>query len=195
MPAALTPVRPVAERNALALRWRHLPSAVYRRLARTREGVRRLGPDDALQAGFVGLLRAAELFDEARGFRFSTYAWPAVARHILRAAAGPRGPKSCPLPGDDFLPAPGPVPPAGVDDARLYAALATLPARERRVVTLYYGLGDDSGGRTLEEVAALTGGISRERVRQLLARARGWLREALAGLQESDVKDRGPLVP
>lgn len=40
--------------------------------------------DDLFQAGCVGLLKAAEGFDETRGFAFSTYAVPAILGEIRR---------------------------------------------------------------------------------------------------------------
>jgi RNA polymerase primary sigma factor len=59
------------------------------------------------------------------------------------------------------------------DDVR--AAVATLPARERKVVELRFGLGTDQP-KTLEEIGH-TFGISRERVRQLQIMALKRLRE------------------
>jgi RNA polymerase primary sigma factor len=41
---------------------------------------------DLFQAGFFGLIRAAEKFDANRGCRFSTYAIPWVRHHVRRAA-------------------------------------------------------------------------------------------------------------
>lgn len=59
------------------------------------------------------------------------------------------------------------------------AALRTLPPRDARILTLYFGLG---GGRehTLEEIGALFG-VTRERVRQVRDRALRRLREGEAG--------------
>lgn len=40
--------------------------------------------DDLLQVGYIGLLAAAERFDEMRGWRFSTYAYPVIRSYILK---------------------------------------------------------------------------------------------------------------
>ena len=48
----------------------------------------------------------------------------------------------------------------------LHAALSKLPKGEREVVSLRYGIGQDHGPRTLEEVVSMLG-ISRSRVRRL----------------------------
>ncbi len=40
--------------------------------------------DDLFQAGCVGLIKAADGFDESRGFSFSTYAVPAILGEIKR---------------------------------------------------------------------------------------------------------------
>jgi RNA polymerase nonessential primary-like sigma factor len=41
--------------------------------------------DDLVQAGNLGLVRAAEKFDPDRGFRFNTYAWHCIEQNIQRA--------------------------------------------------------------------------------------------------------------
>jgi RNA polymerase primary sigma factor len=58
-------------------------------------------------------------------------------------------------------------------------ALRTLPARDARVLRLYFGL---DGGRehTLEEIGGMLG-VTRERVRQLRDRALKRLREGQVG--------------
>ena len=59
-------------------------------------------------------------------------------------------------------------------------ALATLPARDAKVLRLYFGL---DGGRehTLEEIGSMLG-VTRERVRQLRDRALKRLREGAVGI-------------
>jgi RNA polymerase primary sigma factor len=52
----------------------------------------------------------------------------------------------------------------------LHEALATLPAREQEVVKLRYGLDGDTDPKSLEEIGRRLG-ITRERVRQIEARA------------------------
>jgi len=57
----------------------------------------------------------------------------------------------------------------------LDAALAALPARDAKVLRLYFGL-DDGKPRTLEEIGRMMG-VTRERIRQLRDRALRQLRE------------------
>jgi RNA polymerase primary sigma factor len=57
----------------------------------------------------------------------------------------------------------------------LDAALAQLPARDAKVLRLYFGL-DDGKTRTLEEIGRMMG-VTRERIRQLRDRALRQLRE------------------
>jgi RNA polymerase primary sigma factor len=59
-------------------------------------------------------------------------------------------------------------------------ALATLPARDAKVLRLYFGL-DDGREHTLEEIGSMLG-VTRERVRQLRDRALKRLREGEVGL-------------
>jgi RNA polymerase primary sigma factor len=59
------------------------------------------------------------------------------------------------------------------------AALATLPARDAKVLRLYFGL-DGDREHTLEEIGGMLG-VTRERVRQLRDRALKRLREGDVG--------------
>lgn len=81
----MIPCRTRAERDDLILQWRWLPLRIWHRL----QGiplVRRLGRDEAVSAGTLGLVLAAAGWDPGRGVQFSTYAWRAVERRILKAA-------------------------------------------------------------------------------------------------------------
>lgn len=63
--------------------------------------------------------------------------------------------------------------------AEINAALATLPARDAKVLRLYFGL-DGGHEHTLEEIGAMLG-VTRERVRQLRDRALKRLKEGEVG--------------
>src|SRR6185295_16244465 len=73
-----------AERDALVMQWQHLPAWAAKKLWRL-EAVKRFGFKDAVQAGFLGLIRAAEIWDRARGIKFKTYASRAILNTILTA--------------------------------------------------------------------------------------------------------------
>ena len=166
--------------------------------------------DDMVQAGTIGLLRAAERFDAARGVAFCTYASIAIRRELLRWAKRvhpavrvpeawtfDRHPRVASLNRQvfddgtelgDLLPdnAEG-EPGADLDAAdlrqRLHAALGNLPRRDADVLRWRYGIRDDGTPgypMTLEEVARLLR-VTRERVRQLQVRAESRLRRRLAG--------------
>ena len=66
---------------------------------------------------------------------------------------------------------------------RVRGLIETLPERERKVLSLRYGLGGDEP-RTLEEVGAILN-ISRERVRQLQMRALEQLREKSEEMEDT----------
>lgn len=76
-------LRSEAERNAIVEANLGLIGGVIAR----RPGCRDLHDtyEDAYQSGLLGLIRAAELFDESRGCRFSTYAEKWIWQSILRA--------------------------------------------------------------------------------------------------------------
>jgi RNA polymerase primary sigma factor len=151
---------------------------------------------DLVNEGNVGLLRAAERFDETRGVRFVSYAHWWVRRSIVEAIDRHHGrhrddasvaPLSLdePLTPDgegtlqDILPDPRGVEPeealmrSSLRGA-IEASLADLPPREAAVVRRYFGI--ESGyGEDLGEIG-LALGVSRERARQLRDRALARLR-------------------
>lgn len=135
--------------------------------------------DDLINEGNLGLIRAAERFDETRGVRFITYAVWWIRQAMLQAseqAATVRAPRSIgAAPGLTVsLDAPADIQStvpladviadthASVDtedqnlsDLRsaISRALSTLSTRDRIIVDLYFGLGKD-GSRTPDDIAA-----------------------------------------
>jgi RNA polymerase sigma factor (sigma-70 family) len=80
----MTTIRSVADRNRIVER--NLPLVTYwvDRFTKNRP-LRCLGREDLIQEGVFGLVRAAELFDPSRGFKFSTYASWWIKQTIQRA--------------------------------------------------------------------------------------------------------------
>jgi RNA polymerase sigma-B factor len=126
---------------------RHLPlvRSIARRYAGGGEPL-----EDLAQVGAIGLIKAADRFDEARGVAFAAYAAPLVAgeiRHHLRDRCAPvRVPRRLQAEGVrvtavELEQADGPQPdPMGEahDRVALGAALRALAPTERRVVQLRY---------------------------------------------------------
>lgn len=157
--------------------------------------------DDSYQDGLLGLIRAAQLFDPGRGFRFSTYAdaWISDAvvqgrRRLLgrsfRAAAKTGRAWAAPVSldlrmehgdtiGDLVLVDAEPGPDAVVDVA-LVAELAAHVERMDldRLDRVIAGELLRAGGRARDHVVATRQGVSREIVRRrrirLQARLRDW---------------------
>jgi len=144
--------------------------------------IRRQGGGDipygeALQAGRVGLWRAIQGYDPARGTAFSTYAWVAICRQIHRRTKE----LSKDIGGwPQEVPASWIVPDPAVELERklvrsvLLDLVGQLPERLCKVIVARYGLGKDPPCllKELGEELGLTG----ERVRQLQQEALAWLR-------------------
>jgi len=159
--------------------------------------------EDARQAAYPGLVRAAETFDPTRGATFSTWSYNWCRSAITEALPNLRGvvriPKRAAFPRPvvssfddaDHDGAPEPTDRSAAcdpfevacraeDRERIARALASLPNRtDARAVALRYGL-DGQGPMTLQEVGRILGGVTTERIRQRLARAEGLLAVALA---------------
>ena len=128
--------------------------------------------------GNVSLMRAVDKFDYTRGYKFSTYAsWalmknfarsiPEQRRHVERYQTG----------WDTLFDSVGLRQPEEAETDQLvslrgtvHRMLATLDTRERSIIQQRYGLDDGGEPQTLEQIGRRFG-VSKERVRQLEARA------------------------
>ncbi len=134
--------------------------------------------------GNMSLIRAVEKFDYARGNKFSTYASWAIMKNFIR---------SIPIENhrrDRFVTGHEDLFEAAADnrsDEHEYESaqrrmrdavkgmLGRLDDRERRIIVSRFGL-DGAGEQTLEQLGKELG-VTKERVRQLEARAQGKLRK------------------
>ena len=191
-------LRSVEERNALVEANVRLVGHVLQQFARRYVVPWVAGDPDLYQDGLTGLIRAAELYDPARGTRFSTYAcrsiFDAVMKGVKRAEPAwipeyIHGEERAEIrerlrpvrldqdnsDGDTLaalVPARGPEePPTRYDLERVLARCGT--ERERQ------GIAGRARGETLDEVGRRLG-ITRERVRQIQRAATERLRRAAA---------------
>jgi RNA polymerase primary sigma factor/RNA polymerase sigma factor len=134
---------------------------------------------DLMSDAVLTLIRACDRFDVSRGFRFSTYAVWAIRNNLAYESQRERkrSTRFVNTPGlDHVLPAPPPAPPlvGPASHGKLARAvrrmLGQLDPRERSIVEARYGIGRDEGPASLSEIGEQMG-ISKERVRQLEARA------------------------
>jgi RNA polymerase sigma factor (sigma-70 family) len=138
---------------------------------------------DLLSIGFETIHKCTLKFDFGRGFAFSTYASNAVKRNFFRSLEKEQLYRQRGEVGLDDVPerpAPEPEDVAAAEEAgrKVRRLLAGLNDRERRIVRERLGL-DGSSPATLEDVGQRLR-ISKERVRQLYARALLKLQHAAA---------------
>ena len=137
--------------------------------------------EEALQAGRIGLWQAILGYDPRYGLAFSTYAWPAIMRHVWRAVKSLRyAAATAPTAGPPSAAAVAPdeAAVATAVDRALWRLVRGLPARLRYVVVARYGLGAAPPALFREIGATL--GVSDERARQLHQEALAWLRQPAA---------------
>ncbi|SIO27912.1 RNA polymerase primary sigma factor [Singulisphaera sp. GP187] len=157
---------------------------------------RNLSPQDDLHERFsdgnLVLFQAVETFDYSRGYKFCTYATWAIRNQLMRAYRDKNHRRSHFLLGQDEVladtadPRSEAVEQADLEQRRLETVtrlLARLGDRERRIIVGRYGIGG-AGAQTLSQLGQELG-ITRERVRQIEARAQAKLR-ALARPHEID---------
>ena len=149
--------------------------------------------DEMLSDGIYSLMQAAEKFDYARGFRFSTYAYRAIARNAYRKISdrqkeNARFTMNSEEVGFDVRDdgQSSSVHDEAWDRLRhlLSQMMDRLDRRERFIIRSRYALGAHRKVRTFQFLADKLG-VSKERVRQLEQRAVGKL-QALASEQSMD---------
>lgn len=168
----------------------HIPlvRSIASRLRRT---VPQLDAEDLVSAGMIGLLEAADRFDDGRGVSFGTFAYPRIKgaildearRHAsLRVASSDQPvPLDHPVSGDEgalsvveITPDPSaPEPAPRAELGELFEAFDALPKRERSMLAL------ETTGYTVTEIATAHR-CSVSRASQLLSQARLRLRDRTA---------------
>ena len=136
--------------------------------------------------GNMSLIRAAEKFDYARGNKFSTYASWAIMKNFARTIPGEFKQK------DRFRPTSEELFLAREDqrsdryllesaqsrrEEQVNAILESLDDREQKIIISRFGLDYNEEPQTLKEVGAKLG-VTKERIRQIEARALSKLRAA-----------------
>jgi RNA polymerase primary sigma factor len=144
--------------------------------------------DDLLSDGIMSLMHAVDKFDYARGFRFSTYAYRAVARTAYRTIRD-RQKESAKFALDSAevgFDAEDNRTSGGMSEQtwnrlrnQLAAVLARLDRRQQVIIRSRFALGAHREVRTFQSLAERLG-ISKERVRQLQASAVAKLRQMVS---------------
>lgn len=151
--------------------------------------------DDLLSEGVVILMKAVEKFDFDRGFRFSTYAYRSIVRHVYRTvnlaqkeeARFTRDAEEWAF-GDVDSPVSSSMGDHLWNELRelMASMLSQLDRRERFIVRSRYALGAHRKVRTFQYLADKLG-VSKERVRQLESRAVAKLQQIAAERKEDDI--------
>ena len=144
---------------------------------------------ELLSDGNMSLIRAVEKFDFSRGNKFSTYASWAIMKNFARSIPEEKHRRERYVTGHEevFEAAPD----NRSDEHEMLATheqathsvnrlLEYLEPREREIIRMRAGLDDNAKGMTLEEIGQQFG-ITKERVRQLNARAMKKLRDIARG--------------
>ncbi len=151
---------------------------------------------ELISDGNMSLIRAAEKFDFARGFRFSTYATWAIMKNFARTIPTELRQQTRFRTGgeeslqiiEDIHPDVGQRESAQSQRKQEIAKiLEHLDERERQIIQHRFGLDHSQNPMTLKEVGRVMG-VTKERIRQLEARAMAKLRDAVT---EEHVEEPG----
>jgi RNA polymerase primary sigma factor len=153
--------------------------------------------DELQSEGFEILLKAINLFDCSRGYRFSTYATHAVQRHYYRVVKRDAKRSCTEMRTDSEILGQVAAGETDVDisawienEERLSTLIATmgdhLEERERLIVADRFGLNADGVVKSLRQLGEELG-ISKERARQLQLSAIGKLRVLFHQLPEGQM--------
>lgn len=140
--------------------------------------------DDLLSDGTFSLMQAVDKFDYDRGFRFSTYAYRAIARNTYRKIRKHQK-ESVRFTSDvaemaaaSLVDSSSTIADVAMQSRlreRLTELVARLDRREQLIIRCRYALGAHRKSKTFQAIAEKLG-VSKERVRQLEQRAMGKLR-------------------
>ena len=145
---------------------------------------------ERISDGNISLIRAVEKFDYSRGNKFSTYASWAIIRNFARTIRDEHHRRDRFVTGQEiaFEAAADPREEERETETSraqnqevVHGILGRLDERERKILISRFGIGD-SGERTLEDLGRELG-ITKERVRQIEARAQNKLRKIAADEQ------------
>lgn len=151
---------------------------------------RHVGPNmnffELVSDGNISLIRAVEKFDFARGYKFSTYASWAIMKNFARSIPDAHrlqerfrtGPNQMFTDAEDIRPDPHEM--EWAQDQRelqVERILEHLDPREQEIIVRRFGLIRGQEPRTLKQVG-MELGVTKERIRQLEARALSKLRKA-----------------
>jgi len=154
---------------------------------------RHVGPQanffELISDGNMSLIRAVDKFDYMRGFKFSTYASWAIMKNFARSVPQEGVRRDRFMTGRDellemshdlrFEGDEGYHEPDLSVRQSVERVLGELEPREREIVCRRFGLGDQPGPQTLEEVGRHFG-VTKERIRQIESRALNKLRGLLS---------------